>query len=149
MSYGTLFKPQEDRLQPNLARVYQNMIDAETRESIVPPDPTLDRIAQRLGQRYNSGTDSKVIVTQVKRYESTGTLKPAKSEPKLQVAESTVTQKRVMPKRAPNPMRATTTLILNNQRPGEVNHVPKITEPYEPYFQVHNLPFRFPTVSQN
>lgn len=136
MSFGTLFLDEEDRLHPNLAKVFQDMVDAETRESIVPPNPTLDRIAQRLGQRYNSGTDSDVIVKKVKKIENGGRDTVIKSVPKVQVAESTITQKRVMPKRAANPMRATSTLILNKQRPGEVNYVQKLAEPYEPIFQV-------------
>lgn len=137
MSYGLIFVKPEDRPKSNLAAVYDEMVDLEVRSRIIPPDPVLDRLAQRLGQRYNTGTDSEKVLAKINRLNK-GSAHTETTETFPQV-ESNIDQKSKaveVPKRVANPMRSTVATILSKKVPGEIYHVPKIIDPFEPPFTV-------------
>lgn len=137
MSYGLIFVKPEDRPKSNLAVVYDEMVHLEARSRIVPADPVMDRLAQRLGQRYNTGPDSHEVMSKINalhRKKNTSENEIIEAPP----AEPTDNKsKRVeVPKRAANPMRSTVATILSKQLPGEMYHVPRVIDPFEPPFTV-------------
>ena len=54
-SYGRIFIPSEKRVRANLRSIYYDIVDEETRENILLPNPNLNYASQNLGRLLNTG----------------------------------------------------------------------------------------------
>ena len=61
-SYGRIFIPKEKRVRSNIQDIYYDIIDEETKEKIILPNPKLNEASQKLGRLLNAGTESKLVV---------------------------------------------------------------------------------------
>ena len=74
-NYGRIFIPINERAKPNIGKVYHDLLLEQTISTITAPDPVQDKLLQKAGRLFETGADSNLAKSSIRRLKSIGRLK--------------------------------------------------------------------------
>ena len=143
MSYGSLFLPEDRRLKPDIGKVYYDLIDKEIQEGIMPPEPHLQQLTQKLSRLYDTSVDDPHVHERLKSLTSKkrsplkkGSVLDHDNISTQSSIDTKVSKRIIVPRKREELLTITTALQKDHARDGGKYHPPPIIDSYEPRFEV-------------
>lgn len=151
-SYGTLFVPPENRLQPNIGKVFDALYFEDAKSKVPKPNPLLDKESRELGRLFETGSNSSEVLSRVqkragKKKDNSTLIDRSMTdltfasysgdvESNSHKTPQPTVSNQILHKRNSSKISATTALILDSKRPGGPFHATYECDSYETQFQV-------------
>ena len=155
MNFGhKVFLPKDQQLKPSLAAFHHELTSEDLRATVKATlahiDPVVERKVQLLANRYGVGTNSTQVLSDLKRLKSnklnnddplqTSVSQSYYREGYTDKLSSSLDHRGILHGSCSvvieHPLTATSTVLLDQQRPGRKHHVPLTIDPYHTQLMV-------------